>query len=126
VGAVVHDARGRLLLVRRANAPAVGTWSLPGGRVEAGETDAVAVRREVFEETGLVVEVGRRAGTVERAAAAGATYVITDYVARVTGGRLAAGDDAVDVGWFTVPDVRRLPTSPGLLAALQAWGLLPR
>jgi ADP-ribose pyrophosphatase YjhB (NUDIX family) len=125
VGAVVHDGHGRLLLVRRANPPAAGAWSLPGGRVEAGEVDAVAVRREVLEETGLVVDVGRRAGTVERVAAAGATYVITDYVATVSGGQLAAEDDAVDVGWFTGPEVRRLPTSPGLVATLRGWDLLP-
>ena len=66
VGALVHDDEGRLLLVRRRNEPGAGRWSVPGGRVEPGETDADAVRREVLEETGLHVTVGLRVGTVER------------------------------------------------------------
>ena len=62
VGALVHDSNGRLLLVRRANPPGEGMWSIPGGRVEPGETDEAAVTREVAEETGLSVTVGRLVG----------------------------------------------------------------
>ena len=65
VGGIVRYADG-LLLVRRGQEPARGTWSVPGGRVEAGESDPAATAREMLEETGLVVEVGRLAGTVER------------------------------------------------------------
>jgi 8-oxo-dGTP diphosphatase len=121
----VHDDHGRLLLVRRANPPAEGTWSLPGGRVEAGEDDAAAVVREVAEETGLRVEPGRVVGVVEPDSPDGGIYVITDLACRVVGGRLRAGDDASDVGWF---DARRLAatvTSPGLTAALTEWDVLP-
>ena len=57
IGALIFDPRGRLLLVKRANEPGRGLWSLPGGRVAEGETDHSAVRREVFEETGLTVTV---------------------------------------------------------------------
>jgi len=124
VGAVVHDDAGRLLLVRRANPPAQGTWSLPGGRVEAGEDDAGAVVREVGEETGLRVEAGDVVGVVERDAPGGGRYVITDLACRVVGGTLAAGDDASDVGWFDAAAVTALPTSPGLVAALREWGVL--
>jgi 8-oxo-dGTP diphosphatase len=126
VGALVHDERGRLLLVRRAHPPAQGTWSLPGGRVEPGEDDAAAVVREVAEETGLRVEPGPVAGVVERDSPDGGVYVITDLVCRVVGGTLLAGDDADDAGWF---DARRLAstiTSPGLTEALAEWGALPR
>ena len=63
VGGIVHDAQGRLLLIKRANEPGRGRWSLPGGRVEPGETDAEAVVREVREETGLEVTPGPLAGT---------------------------------------------------------------
>jgi 8-oxo-dGTP diphosphatase len=126
VGAVVFDDDGRLLLVRRANPPARGTWSLPGGRVETGEDDATAVVREVAEETGLVVVPERLVGSVVRDAPDGGLYVVADYVCRRVGGVLAAGDDACDVGWFAAADLLGLPTSPGLLDALTAWDVLPR
>ena len=54
VGALAYDAEGRLLLIRRRNEPGRGLWSVPGGRVEPGESDAEAVVREMAEETGLV------------------------------------------------------------------------
>src|SRR3954466_12295448 len=64
VGAVVRDAAGRLLLVRRGHAPGRGLWSLPGGRVEPGESVEQAVAREVREETGLTVRAGAPVGRV--------------------------------------------------------------
>ncbi len=126
VGAVVHDARGRLLLVRRANPPARGLWSVPGGRVEPGEDDGTAVVREVAEETGLAVTPVRLVGSVLRDAPDGSVYVIADYLCEVTGGTLAAGDDAADAGWFDAAALETLPTSPGLAEALAGWGVLPR
>jgi ADP-ribose pyrophosphatase YjhB (NUDIX family) len=129
---VVLDDAGRLLLVRRANPPAQGLWSIPGGRVEPGEDDETAVVREVAEETGLAVRVSRYVGSVERAAPAGGTYVIADYVCEIEtrddelGPRQAvAGDDASDVGWFSAADLLTLATSPGLVEALTAWDALP-
>ena len=124
VGAVVRDRSGRLLLVLRGHAPAAGTWSLPGGRVEPGESDVQALRREVAEETGLEVEVGSHVGTVERDGSAGVRYEIYDYACTVTGGTLAAGDDAADVRWAADAEVRRLPCSPGLVEDLTDWGVL--
>jgi 8-oxo-dGTP diphosphatase len=121
----VHDDRGRLLLVRRANPPAQGLWSIPGGRVEPGEGDEAAVVREVAEETGLEVVPARLVGSVERDAPGGDVYVIEDFLCRVVGGRLTAGDDASDAGWFTGAALGDLPTSPGLLEALGEWDVLP-
>jgi ADP-ribose pyrophosphatase YjhB (NUDIX family) len=125
VGAIIFDAAGRLLLVRRGHPPGAGLWSIPGGRVEPGETDVAAVRREVLEETGLEVSVGAFAGTVDRPGLRGATYVIRDYRATVTGGVLAAGDDAADARWCAPDDLVRLDITEGLIESLTAWHVLP-
>ena len=92
VGAIVFDQAGRALLVERARAPGAGLWSVPGGKVEPGETLVQAVVREVLEETGIVVEVGALACVVERIGE-GYHYVILDYCARPVGGRLEAASD---------------------------------
>lgn len=126
VGAVVHDAQGRLLLVLRGREPAAGTWSIPGGKVEPGESREAAVRREVREETGLLVEVIAPVGVVERPTADGGLFEIHDYTARLSSDPAVAvaGDDAEDVGWFTPAEVRDLECVPGLVAALEDWGVL--
>jgi 8-oxo-dGTP diphosphatase len=126
VGAVVVDAQDRILLVRRANPPAQGLWSIPGGRVEPGESHEEAVVRELREETGLSGVVGREVGSVERAAPGGGTYVIRDFLVRVDDVIGAvAGDDAADLRWFTPLELESAETSPGLVTALRGWGLLP-
>ena len=128
VGGIVLDADGRLLLVLRGRAPSAGTWSVPGGRVEAGESDVEATAREVLEETGVPVEVGRLVGAVERDAPNGDVYVIRDYLCRPASDADAvtvrAGDDAADARWFTPEETLALKTAPGLVAALQEWGVL--
>jgi 8-oxo-dGTP diphosphatase len=124
-GAVVRDAEGRLLLVQRGHDPEAGRWTLPGGRVETGETPARAAAREVTEETGLVVAVGREWLVLERPAGPDAVFEIHDFVAEPVGGALRAGDDAADVGWFTPAELARLPLTTGLLAHLQAAGFVP-
>lgn len=110
VGAVVVDGDGRVLLVKRERPPLAGEWSLPGGCVEAGEGLDEAVRREVLEETGLVVEVSSFLGVVDRRFrdAAGRTeyhYVLLDYRCRPTGGSLLAASDARDVAWAHPSDL---------------------
>lgn len=125
VGAVIQDEGGRLLLVKRARPPAEGRWSLPGGRVEPGETDEAALVREVREETGLDVRVGALVGRVQRPGPGGVVYDIADHACTVTGGHPAAGDDAADLRWVSSEDVRALPTTDGLVATLEEWGVLP-
>jgi ADP-ribose pyrophosphatase YjhB (NUDIX family) len=117
VGAVIADAQGRLLLVRRANEPGRGLWSLPGGRVEPGESDAAALAREVREETGLEVEVQAPVGRVRIG-----DYDVGDYRCAVRAGVLAAGTDALDAAFL---DPNEVPTTTGLVQTLTAWGVLP-
>lgn len=113
-----------MLLVRRGRPPGEGLWSVPGGRVEPGESDSEAVVREVLEETGLTVVPGLLAGTVDRPGPGGAVYVIRDYLAEVSGGTLAAGDDASDARWFAPEELARLPLTPGLMEALVEWAVI--
>jgi 8-oxo-dGTP diphosphatase len=129
VGAVVHDATGRLLMVRRATEPGRGRWSLPGGRVEPGETDAEAVIRELREETGLEVVPGELVGSVERPARTG-IYLIFDYAAEVAGGVLRAGDDAAAATWASAAEFTAMERAGHLVddlaATLREWNALPR
>jgi len=126
VGAVVHDDAHRLLVIRRANPPGAGRWSLPGGRVEPGETDAAAVAREVAEETGLQVTVGVHVGSVVLPGPDGLHYDVRDYACAVVGGRLQAGHDATDARWVQRAELFALDTAPQLVETLERWGVLPR
>jgi ADP-ribose pyrophosphatase YjhB (NUDIX family) len=129
VGAIVRDDDGRVLLVRRGTDPGRGLWSVPGGRVEAGETAETATAREVQEETGLLVSVGSRAGVVERAGPAGVVYVIEDFHARPAPGAdlraVRAGDDADEVGWYSPDELMELDCVAGLVDAFRAWAIVP-
>jgi len=124
VGAIIKDDLGRLLLIKRGHAPGAGLWSLPGGRIEPGETDAEALVREIREETGLAVEAGQLIGTVRRPAGDGDVFDIRDYAATVTGGMLRPGDDAADVRWVNAIELDSLPITEGLTEALTSWGVL--
>jgi 8-oxo-dGTP diphosphatase len=124
VGAVcVRD--GRLLLVLRARAPAVGRWSLPGGRLEPGETLAQAVGRELFEETGLTGRIGPLAGFAERLGE-GYHYVILDFWVEVGPGEPVAATDAEAVRWAGRAELERLPLAGDLLGWLDEHGVLAR
>ena len=124
MGAIITDDTGRLLLIKRGHEPEEGRWSLPGGRVKPGESDRDALAREVREETGLRVEPGTLVGAVERPAPGGAVFDIHDYAASVSGGRLAAGDDAADARWVHPRDIDRLNLTSGLARTLAEWGVL--
>ncbi len=126
VGAVVLDDAGRLLLVRRRNAPGRGLWSVPGGRVEPGESPAAAVAREVREETGLAVRVGPEVGRV-RIPGDGVVYDVADFRCTLTdpGAEPVPGDDADAVVFAGPADLERLDCTPRLLETLRGWGVLP-
>jgi ADP-ribose pyrophosphatase YjhB (NUDIX family) len=138
VGAIaVRD--GALLLIRRGHAPSRGRWSLPGGRVEPGETAREALVREMAEETGLTVKVGDLVGEVLRPGPNGITYRIQDFRVTLVGNdanagnaisgdrvisAAVAGDDAVDVEWVPLADVAKRQLSAGLLRTLRQWAVL--
>ncbi|HEX3653079.1 MAG TPA: NUDIX hydrolase [Rhizomicrobium sp.] len=105
VGAVVWRGPERLLLVRRGQAPRLGEWSIPGGRVELGESLREALVREVAEETGLMVAVEGLIDTVdfvERDGDGAVTthYVLIDFSARWISGEASPASDVTECGWF--------------------------
>ncbi len=125
VGAVaVHD--GDLLLIRRGHGPAAGEWSLPGGRLEAGEAVAEAVVRELREETGLEGVCGELLGWVERIDPDGQHhFVILDFEVTVLDDRLpVAGDDAAEAAWVPLDQVVDRRLTDGLVEFLHDQGVI--
>ena len=124
VGAVAVDD-GRLLLVRRGRGPAQGRWSVPGGRVEAGETLAEAVVRELAEETGIEGVCGELIDWVERIGA-DHHFVIFDFAVTVLApaGTPSPGPDEAEAAWVPLADVVDLDLVDGLAELLGAHGIL--
>jgi 8-oxo-dGTP diphosphatase len=123
VGAVALDNE-RLLLVRRGRGAAAGFWSVPGGRVEEGETLAEAVVRELSEETGIEGVCDRMVGWVERIGD-DFHYVILDFLVEVLDGQEpVAGDDAAEARWVPLPEVTDLALVEGLAEFLHEHGIL--
>ena len=122
VGAVIVQA-GKALVVKRAHDPRKGEWSLPGGRVELGESLVDAARREMLEETGLAVEVGQIIEVFDRIhrhqGAVRYHFVIVDFLCTVVGGSLCAGDDADDVAWVDGAEAERYGVNEHALRVLR-------
>jgi len=105
VSGLVFNDQGEVLLICRDNPPARGQWSLPGGRLEAGESLAEACRREVKEETNVDVSVQHVVAVVERNIE-NFHYVIIDFWAQLQPGKISqpqARSDASDARWI-MPD----------------------
>lgn len=123
VGGVVVRS-GRALIVRRAQEPRKGEWSLPGGVVELGERLVDAVRREVLEETGLEVDVGPIVETFDRVhhdtdGRVRFHFVIVDYLCRAVTGDPVAGTDAEDVAWVTAEELDAYGVNPHAAAVIR-------
>jgi 8-oxo-dGTP diphosphatase len=117
----------KILLVRRARAPAKGFYSLPGGRVEFGETLHAAVQREVDEETGLKIEIVGLAGWREvlPGTAGGGHYLIMSFAARSASGEPVLNEELDDFRWSSPDALDDLKLTAGLQEIIQsAWSLL--
>jgi acetyl-CoA carboxylase carboxyl transferase subunit beta len=123
--AVIRNADGDYLLVQRATPPEKGHWTLPGGRVDPGETLEQTAIREVYEETGVVIRIVRALGQLHVPDGKGGMYEIHDYLAESLSGEAIAGDDAADVGWFSAETLAELPLTTDLLKYLTRYGVYP-
>ncbi|MCC9622821.1 NUDIX hydrolase [Thalassospira sp. MA62] len=111
VGAVIWHQE-KVLLIQRAKEPDIGSWSLPGGAQELGETLVDAVHREVFEETGIEIGAPTLIGTVDlisprRNGQVQFHYTLIDYVARARTTTLRPGSDASDAHWVAYDEVSK-------------------
>ena len=118
VGAIIMN-RNKMLIVKRANEPAKGLWSVPGGVVELGEQLYEALKREVKEETGLEVDIERLVAAVDNIVfdeegRIQYHYVLLDYLCRPRGGALKAAGDVHDIQWVPLEALQSLPITPSL------------
>jgi 8-oxo-dGTP diphosphatase len=119
---------GKILLVRRAGAPARGLYSLPGGRVEFGESLHAALHREVAEETALKIEIIGLAGWREvlpGTGGGGGHYLIMSFAARWSSGQPVLNEELDDFRWLAPDALGDLNLTAGLPEVIRsAWGLL--
>ena len=111
----------KILLVRRARSPAKGFYSLPGGRVEFGESLQAALHREVDEETALKIEIIGLAGwrEVVPGTSGGGHYLIMSFAARWTSGEPVLNDELDDFKWLTPDGFGDLKVTGGLAEVIQ-------
>jgi ADP-ribose pyrophosphatase YjhB (NUDIX family) len=112
------------LLAQRGGNPLKGYWSLPGGLLETGETLEQGVAREVLEETGLIVAPVEFYGLFQRimrdaTGRAEYHYLLADYICKVTGGELRAGDDVAHVEWVARRDLKSYTMTEGTLSVIE-------
>lgn len=118
-----------LVMIKRGKEPSKGKWSLPGGKIELGETLESALKREILEETGLTIMPESLAGVYDLITwennSLAFHYIIIDYYAHKTGGLLNAGDDAEDIRWVRFSEIESLDLAEGLSEKLpqmiKAW-----
>lgn len=112
VGAVVWN-EGRLLMIRRANEPGAGCWSIPGGKLELGETTEQAVQREVLEETAVCCEPIALIGVYDvfirdDKGQVSDQFCLINYAAKWLSGAPVAGDDALEARFMTLNEINEL------------------
>lgn len=119
---VIWDEEGRILMVRRApGATRAGYWSIPAGFVDYGEEIRAAAARELQEETGLVAEIGEVVHVASNFHDPAKLTVGVWFAGEVVGGELGPGDDADEVGFFSLDELPELAfeTDEELIAGMR-------
>jgi len=107
----------RVLIVQRANPPFAGMWSLPGGRMEAGETLLQTANRELLEETGIKADLNQLSGVYNLNLEDG-SYMIACYTGRWKSGNAVASDDVLTLRWALTEDLEGLDVTPNTSEAI--------
>ena len=128
VGAVVFK-EGKILTIKRAQEPSKGKWSIPGGRIELGETAFEAARREVKEECSIEVEIERVLDSVDNIirdedGRVRYHFIIIDLLAKYVSGEIKAQSDAEECCWVTPQELVKLDVTPMLRDMLTRQGIL--
>ena len=116
-------------MVKRGNDPGRGKWSFPGGLVNVGEAVRDAVKREIKEETGLLVKIGDLAGVIDVVIKDDDGniqyhYVIIDFFAKIESGEISPRSDAEDVRWIPLKDLFSLNVTQTAINLLRKLNLL--
>lgn len=120
VSGIAFNPKNEVLLIKRNQPPASGSWSIPGGKLEPGESLVSCCQREFFEETAVQVEVGHIVAVVERKLE-GFHYVIIDFLVRVIDEHNAtpvAQSDVIDARWVSLAELENYPIVEGLEAII--------
>ena len=117
-----------ILMIKRGKEPRKGTWTVPGGSIELGETMSMAAEREVMEETGISIEPGKAFTAIDAIyhdSSGGLQfhYIIIYIAATYLSGQAAAGDDAAEVRWVDFETIQRgfKGAEPGTLKIIREW-----
>jgi ADP-ribose pyrophosphatase len=128
VGAItIHQ--GRILLVKRGTEPSRGLWAIPGGTLKLGETLQECAAREILEETGINIKVGKclyvfdffeydDSGKIKF------HFVVVDFAGEYISGQPKGADDAEEARWLKPEELNKLPVSKKTIAALKEIGFI--
>jgi len=120
------DEKDRILLGQRNRDPQRGSWVIPGGKIHAFERIAEAAARELQEETGLAVEVGRQFRVYEIVNPPNEHRIVIYSWAKVIGGTPKASDDLSAIRFFALEELAEVCMTPLVRRVLEDAELLPR
>lgn len=116
--------KGYVLMILRGQPPRMNEWSIPGGRIETGESERDAALRELMEETGVTARLGEKIAAIP-ALFEGYNYMLHDYIATWISGEPRAGDDAKDCTFVPIAEVSKMDLWPKtrdvILDGYQVW-----